>query len=258
MPQIVFPEFRDSTKSTSYPFVDTASLTDTTEQIILPKDAFIDASIYLTESTSTVFLSSIDVTKNSTKIRIEDTSDPNIYCESALIDIRGEDEDVVIPLFNSYGTRAGVLVCNGLLLSFFRNIPFGTFTFENDATAFVPTCVIPIVNNGVKTLAFNSRYKDNIIDGDVWIIGHNGVQLSTQEGIDNSIRIDVMGDPMFKKAALGVTEYRIDTPLQSINGVRADEYGNLYLTTTSGDDALRIVRTPTGVKIFIAGANDGD
>lgn len=258
MPNIVFPEFRDVSKSTSYPFVDTASLTDLEEQLILPKDAFIDASIYLTDSTGSVFISTITVERDRTRIRIQDAADNEVYCESSIIDLTSEDDDIVIPLFNKYSTRAGLLVCNGLLLSFFRSIELGTYNFSSDATAFVPTCVLPIVNNGVKTLAFNSRNINNLIDGDVWIIGRDGVQLSTQTDVDNSIRIDVMGDPMFKKASLNVDEYRIDSPLRSINNVKADEYGNMYLTTTSGHDALRIVRTATGVKIFIAGANDGD
>ena len=73
MPQIVYPEFRNATSGTKYPFIDTASLRSNGANdapiITLPNDLFIDLSIFIPGNIGFgVILSDINVSQSTVSI----------------------------------------------------------------------------------------------------------------------------------------------------------------------------------------------
>jgi hypothetical protein len=80
---------------------------------------------------------------------------------------------------------------------------------------------------------------------DVWLIGEDGVVLRKDE---NAIRVDIVGDPLFKRKLCTTTGGNIElfvTPnfVRTVNGIKPDEYGNFTITANNelaGDTILRI------------------
>ena len=261
MPQIVFPEFRDYTRSTKYPFVDEATLTsngaNNTDKITLPNDIFIDVNMFLPGTTVHCILMAIIVMQNKVQLVFGGGADLNCYgVISTIQDIA--DEDIVIPLYLD-GKRTGTVLMNKLKLAYFRGLPLGRYLFNPDNSArLVPSCIRTIPQLGINSVAVNEKTEENTVKGKIWLIGHNGVFLRTQEGMPNTIRIDVVGDSLYKKAAENLKVYEIAKPVRTINGVNPDSYGSFNITTTSTYDALRIQNKPDGIQIYMAGAINGN
>jgi len=262
MPTIVFPEFRDATNAVKYPFLDTATLTDTLEQIVLPNDIFIDLSIYAPGATTYSYLESITVNNDTVRLQFNcGTSverNKRAYCTLNTLE-SAENKDITVPLYNTVtkSMRVGTLVINDLKLAYFKGLPVGTYAFSEDATNIVPSCILTMPDIGVKSISVNTKSDDSTVTGVVWLIGHDGVFLRTGKN-PSEIRIDVVGDSLYKKAALGVDKYEIARPVRTINGRPADEFGNFNISTTSVYDAIRIENRKTGIDIYMAGAINGD
>lgn len=280
MPQIVYSEFRDATSGTKYPFIDTASLTSNGANdapiITLPNDLFIDLSIFIPGNIGFgVILSDINVSQSTVSIYFGYGSGAragsSTYCVgtiSMLQDI--VDEDATIPLYltalsptnASYvdkTKRVGTVVMNKLKLAYFKGLPLGHYIFNPDtSTRVVPSCIVAMPNLGVTSISVNERTKDNTVSGRIWLVGHDGVFLRTDANDPNRIRIDVVGDNLYKKAALGVEKYDYAKPIRSINNVPADEFGGFIISTTGLTDALRVNTDSDGITMFMAGAINGN
>ena len=254
MPQVVFPEFRDATADTKYPFIDSATLTDIDNTLTIPQDIFIDANLYIPGTIGMVYISEIEVGDDATTIRIQD-SENTISCIGTIRIIeKASADDYVIPLYiDAY--KVGALVVAGNKISYFKSLPKAKYLFYEEATAFVPSCVTMLPTQGITSIAVNKREEANTVYGDIWLIGWRGVQLRTQENVENSIRIDIMGDPLFIQAAFPTTPYEMPMPILTINGLKADAYGNFNITTTAAEDSLRISTSEKGLYIYMAGAN---
>lgn len=254
MPQIVFPEFRDVTENTKYPFIDSATLTDIDNKLSIPQDIFIDANLYIPGVNSMVYISSIEVSDDKTVITIQD-SDNATACIGTIYNANSAPiDDYILPLYKD-AYKVGALVIAGNKVSYFKSLEKDTYKFEDTATAFLPSCVTMLPTMGITSVAVNDRTEDNTVYGDIWFIGWHGVTLRTQSGLDNSIRIDVMGDPLFTQAAFPNTPYEMPMPVMTINGLSPDNYGNFNITTQAASDSLRINSTTNGLYIYMAGAN---
>ena len=254
MPQVVFPEFRDSTENIKYPFIDTATLTDVKNSITIPSNIIIDANIYLPGVNSMVYISSIEVLDDKVTITIQDSKETTSCVGTINILTEFSREDYILSLYNGV-YKVGALVIGGDKISYFKTLNKGKYTFDKLSTAFVPSCVTMLPTQGITSLAVNDRTEQNTVYGDIWLIGWRGVTLRTQRDVSNSIRIDVMGDPLFKQAAYPDTPYEIPMPIMTINGMPANDYGNFNITTSTISDSLRINTTSTGIYIYMAGAN---
>ena len=257
MPEVVFPEFRDQVKETTYPFVDTATLTDEDGKLTLPRNLFIDASIYIPNTVGVVYLSSLEVAANKVLLTISIIGSQKTVTGTIADVINYAGTDYSISLYET-GYKVGMLLINGNKLGYFKGLDKGVYRFRYTATAFVPSCIVPIKTTGVTSLAVNSRSAENTLYGDVWVIGHDGVTLRTQPGIQNSMRIDVVGDPLFKQVINEDVEYRIDKPVRTINDIPPDEFGNFNITRLTGEDSLRLETSPYGIYIYLAGAHNGN
>ena len=254
MPQIVFPEFRDATENTKYPFIDTATLTDTENKLTIPNDLITDSNLYIPGVTSMVYLSYIHVYDNKTVIGIQD-SDNTVQCTGTIYTLDSVSrDDYILPIYKD-AYKVGALVIAGNKVSYFKSIEKGTYTFEDTATAFLPSCITMLPNMGITSISVNERTEGNTVYGDIWLVGWKGVTLRTQQGVDNSIRVDVMGDPLFTQAKYPNTPYDVQMPIMTINGVEPNIYGNFNITTQAASDSLRINTTEHGLYIYMAGAN---
>jgi len=84
--------------------------------------------------------------------------------------------------------------------------------------------------------------------GDVWIVGEDGVVVSRDD--DESLRIDIVGDP-FAARKLCTDEEISDEglevlepycPIETINGIEADDQGNYKLLVGSNESLSNLLR----------------
>lgn len=251
MPEIVFAEYRDEYAGTSYPFEDMATLTDITNTLTLPVGLFIDASFYLTNESASIYLEAIEVAPGNVTITVKDTDGLRTATGNA------NSASSLIYFYDKYGRQVGVLVSRTNVNEYFSSLQAGTYTFTQKATTFSVRCIVPLLSNGVSCI--NIRDTQKYLSGDVWLIGRDGVILRTEEVPDadtTCIRVDIVGDPLFKTAACANTNYKTPKVVQTINNASADEYGNFIITTAPLENILRVNTTSNGIVISLAGASN--
>jgi hypothetical protein len=244
-------EWRDEQADSRYPFTDASTL-EGSNGILIEKDIILDAVIYIIGAIPPVYLKSITSEARLITITIANTDDSLVVTGS----FDPFDSGDTIPLIDSYGRPAGLLVCDAERITRFRSWPFGVYTFDLTAE-FVESVVVPFPN---KHLGGFVLPDGSMVTGDVWMVGEDGVVLREDEG---AIRIDLVGDPLFKRKLCTATGGSVElfvTPnyLKTINGIKPDEYGNFTITANNelaGDTILRIYPDSTNnvVKIEFVG-----
>lgn len=237
--RILFPEFRDEQKESRYPFVDQATLQDRSESVTIASSAFIDASFFGLDISGRLYLSQISVTPQTVTFYVGTEDNPTQLKTS--YDPASGPQNSLLTFFDEYDRPAGVLLSNPLNLSKFNSWFSGDYVFDLEATEFVTSVVIPSNADGVRGLLFN----DTFIYGDMWLIGDAGVVIRKETNTDSTIRIDVVGEPLFDRF---VCEPLGDFPakqyLKTINGCGPDRFGNFTITATNknvNDPVVRIV-----------------
>lgn len=237
----LFPEFRDQYADTLYPFLDTATLiTEPTGQT-LDRDIFLDASLHpIGVDSGALYISAITIEAQTVRISIADRT----RREKAHVVFDPLADQEVLHLVDEWGRPAGVLVSDPLRLSRFTSWEFGEHAFTSAATMFVPSCVIPTPEVGVRGILTE---RDELLTGDVLIVGDNGV-IVRQEGNDpNTIRIDIVGDPLFlRKLCEPISLFTPPNFIRTINGCPPDEYGNFHLVIGDHLNEETIVRLYAG------------
>lgn len=246
-----------------YPFSDNATLTSQ-EGYVLSPSFLADASLYPMGGGHQQFVSRIQVQHGSMTVTIADDSGDLASGTCAL----GKDSELL--LLDKYGRPAGVLLgMQGYDPGLFQEIPDGTYTFDQDATVFVPTCVIPQPQDIAEGfLMADGSY----VSGEVWLVGKNGVVLEVKS-TDNTIQVHLVGDPWFKRRQCveATVSYTPPSPLKQIKLVmddQADQFinvvpdgnGNVFLTTGNNqatDNVLRIEPVQYGLKIYAIGTTRG-
>jgi hypothetical protein len=236
--RILFPEFRDEQSDSRYPFADTATLTANTG-FAINRTTFIDASLYPINAQSGVYISEIVVDADIVVISISDSAGTSL-CSGQYNPLTAP-EDGVLQLSDTYGRPAGLLLSTQTDLALFGGWDVGPHVFDQEATEFVASVVIPAQEPGVRGLLLPGG---ELLTGDVWLIGDQGVVLrQTSPGV---IRVDVVGEPLFRrlqcladdgtpKSAFSPKDF-----LRTINGCGPDEFGNFNITvaTKSGPDSV--------------------
>ncbi len=248
MPErILFPEVRDENEFSRYPFADTATLTTSSGQKI-PAETFLDASLYPIGGRERMYIREINVQARVITISI---SDPRgaILCTGSFDAL---DPPSTVPLLDSFTRPAGMLLSDPLRLAIFSTWPVGVHTFALGASEFVSTVVIPTPEIGVRGLVTEAG---DILTGDIWIVGDNGVVVRPDG--DNIIRIDIVGDPLFVRR-LCLPDELVTQPrfIKTINGCPPDEFGNFNLVVGShlaSTTIIRILPTDAGLKIMAVG-----
>lgn len=245
--RILFPETRDENEFSRYPFADSATLVTNTNQTI-PPETFVDASVYPIGGRERIYIQSVLV---RTRLITLTLSDPRgaALCTGAFDPLDPPD---YIPLADTYGRAAGVLVSEPLRLAIFSTWPVGQHTFAIGATEFAASCVIPTPEIGVRGLLTEAG---DLFTGDMWIVGDNGVMVR-QDG-DGVIRVDIVGDPLFVRRVCAPEElFNIPRFIKTVNGCPPDAAGNYTLNVgnhRAEDTILRIYPADGGVKIEAVG-----
>ena len=250
MARILHPEFRDRHNDSMYPFGDSASLVSTDSEVQLFGDTFIDAAIYPIGSIAGVGISKIVIESGRTaKIYIgdEDTD------ELAVGEVDFVAPSDTVTLEDAYKRPAGVLISDANRLSIFQSWEAKTYKFS-DAT-FTASVVAPMPEVGVRGFLTVDTETPELFYGDTWIVGENGAVVR-RDG--NTIRVDFVGDPLFRRRLCSGEPDMFDTPnfLRTINGAHPDDVGNFNLTAgehAAADTVLRISPIEAGVKITAIG-----
>ena len=250
--RIIFPEFRDEQSDSRYPFADTATLADKTGNVKISRTAIVDIVIYAIGGATGVYLSQIGVTKDIGKITIANGDGTTIA--TGEYSILSPPISGTIPLFDSRARPAGLIILTRRAFVLFSGWGEGTRTFTRAATEFVSSVVIPTPENCVRAI---SNGADGFFTGDVWLVGGNGVTV--REVTSAVIRIDILGEPLFKRVLCDgpTTPFNPPVQLKTINNQKPDEYGNFTFTVmdeTVADPVLRITPKNGSLQISVVGS----
>jgi hypothetical protein len=240
------PEFRDQNEFSRYPFADSATL-QSSHALVFENSTFLDAAIYPVGIGDVAFLSSIDVGATDATIYIGD--------EHTLKVASGEfnlfNPTSTIRLKDTYGRPAGMLLSDETRLAIFQSWPKGEHVFRKDATAFLASVVVPTPAIGLRGLL---TAKDELLTGDIWIVGDDGIVVRDDDG---DIRVDIVGDPLFARRLCGPDGTFVQpTFLQTINGIKPDVNGDFKITVCDvlvEDTILRIFSDDGAIKIEAVG-----
>lgn len=237
MPELqIGQEFREQGASTRYPFVDKATLT-AADGTSLDEDIFLDASLYPIGFSGELFLREIDVQDQQLRISISSASRGEEVA-FAVLDLLNLPD--IVAMQDGQGRPAGVLVSDADRLARFGAWTAGTYTFSKAATTFVPACVIPTPESGVRGI---QAPDGTVLSGELLLVGQNGVVVRQEDPNKAEIRIDVVGDPLFRrKLCSSIDLFTTDRPIRTINGCSPDANGNFELTVGGHDNAGTVVR----------------
>jgi hypothetical protein len=239
MERIINRQWRDEQAAGKYPFADYATL-QSRDGISLAADTFLDAHLYPIGSSAGLYIPRIDVLAATVKLYVG-TNDDQTLCYGEFDPLNPPE---ILPLIDTYGRAAGVLVAPPLGLSIAQSWTQGTHLFERAATEFVAGVCCPQPAIGVRGFLTD---KDELLSGDVWIVGEHGVIVREDPDLSLAgsivLRIDVIGEPLFKRV-----QCNFETPqfLKTINNVPPDVNGNFVIqvgTASAADPLLRIGTT---------------
>ena len=234
---IIVPEWRDEQTGSKYPFSDNSSLLGT-GGIEIEKDLFLDAIVYAIGAEAPLYITSIAAESRLVTVTIQNTA-ATIAITGSVDPFGGSDS---IPLIDSYGRPAGILVCDAERIARLTSWPLGTFYFENTAEL-VASVVVPLPESYVSGFSLPDG---SIVTGEVWFVGETGVVV--RKDTDETMRFDIVGDPLFKRTicqAPGEPTNLFVTPnfVQTINGIGPDTHGNFFIAVNNelaGDSILRV------------------
>lgn len=234
--RILGVQFREEQADSRYPFADTASLLSDTG-LTLPADLILDSILYPIGGTERLWMASVEITaRGLVTLTFADRNDSAL----AWVTFNSNSFENPLILVDRHGRQAGVLVLDETRGAEFQGWPTGVHSFRTSDTELVASCVIPTPEIGLRGL----RMEDGqILTGDVWLVGENGVVLTEENG---DIRIDIVGEPLFKRKLCEDVGFNPPIHLQSLAGIRADAYGNfnfLVVDLTTGDTILRLEAT---------------
>jgi len=240
--QIVATEWRNNNERVRYPFVDTATLTDVDEAVTLDEDLFSDARLYPIGGEAGVFLRNINVDQTIVTFTI---AGPNVGdLASGAYDATAAPGEVA--LYDDFDRPAGILVSTAVQLAALADqLPQGDTTFEAGTTEFVASAVVPLPHTGVRGLLLDDG---EIVSGDVWLVGEDGVVLSFEGG---AIRVDVIGDPyaLLKDCEDQNQPLPVFCGIKTINNIPPDAQGDFKLLVGGNlaeDPILRIETSGDG------------
>lgn len=243
-------EWRDEIKPTKYPFTDSSSLM-TSDNLSFDKEAVYDASFYIINWSSRLFLTSIEVYSDPNKIVRLNVGDVSTI-KAAYADIDPFNIPEIITFNDSLGRQAGIMVVDPVSLSFLQSWSLGTHLFRSNAE-FVPSTVTPMPSGYVTSIKdTNGEY----LSGDVWLVGDDGVVLRNE---GNQIRVDIIGDPLFKRREYDdPTSFPTPRFVKTINGYSPDDNGDFKIVVgdyLARNTILRIYPDPAlpGLRIELVG-----
>jgi hypothetical protein len=265
MAKVYHQQWREQHESSRYPFSDESSLYST-DGLDIGADTFLDASVYPIGGSEQMHISRVSVETFKITIYVGTVAQPEL-CSAEFDPL---EPPSMLRLADVYGRSAGVLVSEAVRLARFQGWPIGEHLFDQAASELAASVCIPTPEIGVRGVITDAG---DVITGDIWIVGENGVvvQEDTSEDLGPGvrvIRVDIVGEPLFIQALCGEVTigdalepaFQAVSYLQTINGVPPDEHGNFALTVGSNeasDPIIRITPSSNGVVIEAVGQATG-
>jgi hypothetical protein len=240
--RILFPDFREEQSDSRYPFIDTATLTATDGTTVIPKNTFYDASLFIINGSSNVYLSSILIETDLVTLNISDADNVDIARASFSPKPIAAADTGALEIKDTYDRPAGTIIVDAERLTVFAGWSEGLYEFEPAATEFAATTVIPANEPGVRGLL---KPDGSLFTGDVLLVGDGGVVLRHvgEERGANIVRVDIIGVPLYNRfVCLPFERFTPKTFLRTINNCPPDEYGNFSFTATDFEVKDTVIR----------------
>jgi len=260
-------EWRKQNETIKYPFSSKSSLVNDAGMTIF-EGVFVDASLYAIGGKDGTYISRIEVSFQTVTIWIGDSEEK--FRASGTFSLVSMPEEVA--LLDAFDRPAGVLVSADARLNIFQSWAVGAYDFKSSQTEFAATVCIPTPEVGVRGFILEDG---SFFAADVWLIGEDGVVLTTdvvmvpqrsgESKPYNVIRVDIVGDPLFRRRlCVPVDLFESPNFIKQIRVIHTggeffcspDEFGNINLSTSNQgtpNNPLRIRNTGNGVVIEMAG-----
>ncbi len=220
MTRVLFPEWRDEAGASRFPFEDGCSLR-AASGLVLADDWILDASISLIGGSSGTYLSKVSVGPDTVTLSVGDASSPDRASGSFDPSFRVDS----VPLFDRFGRSCGLLVCNAEAAAALQAWPQGEHRFLPSAASFAAGVCHPVPEGVVSGILLDDG---EVFAGDAYLVGERGVVLRYEGG---AVRVDVVGDPLFKRAQCGeAAEFSTPRFIKTINGVPMGPDGSFQLS----------------------------
>ena len=230
--------------------MDDATLQSTNGEQSIDRDLFEDASLFPVGATvSFLYIGQIIIETRRVRINILDAA----RVERCFVEFDPLFAPDLLRCVDQFNRPSGVLVSSTVKLARFTAWGVGEYLFDNTATQFVPSCVIPTPEVGVRGVLTEAG---DLFVRDFLIVGDNGVVV--REETPGCIRIDVVGNPLFRRQLCEPIELFVPPRfVRTINGCPPDKYGNFNLTVgdhLTDQTVLRVYPTVEGLTVEAAGA----
>ncbi len=250
--EIIFPEWRNQSENTNYPFSDDATMISDSG-VRIPRSLFDDARFYPIGAVAGVYLKSVIIQGNIVTITI---ADPEKTLATGLFDYTNPLNDV--PFYDSFGRPAGVLVSTKEKLKLLPAALPASVVFTREQAEIVPSCVVPLPQVGVRGFLLDDG---SYFTGDIYLVGVDGIVLSVPEA--NVIRVDVIGDPYAKLEECEKEDIPVEAfcGLKTINGIAPDpETGDFKVSPGANppyaaDNVIRVTQDNSALVIETVGSN---
>lgn len=239
--RINYPTYHEELMKVKYPFSETATLTN--GDVFIENDIFVDGRIFPPLASVTTFISGITI---------------DITCSIVLSDEKGivgiaEFEKSNPPSVVNFYSNTNAYV--GLLVGYehggikkLTNWPVGSYEFSSQATCFSPTVLVPQPQECVRSITLADG---SVFTGPVALVGENGVQLTCPKDEENTIQVDIVGDPLYTKRLCNeeAATFSNDTIFKILDydgtSIKADNNGSINITIAIQEHespALRITK----------------
>lgn len=244
MSKIAFNDWRADNEQRNYPFADDALLTNGT--LTLAKTLFIDGRLYPIGGDQDLYLNRI--TRSGSEIEFAIGTAIAGELATASYDVTDIPETGQLAFSDAYGRPAGMLLSTEDALQAFSGLNSGEYTFIQAQTQFATAVVVPQPDAGLRGFILPDG---EIIAGEVWVVGEDGIVVRNDDG---ALRVDIIGDPFAARKLCEDEEPRDDTiaelaaycPIETINGIAPDENGNYKLLVGSNQSLANILRITPG------------
>jgi hypothetical protein len=246
-------------------------VTDTGNSLL--EGTLLDAAIYPVGGKSGIYLSSVVIDNLTATINISDSENADIASGDFSITTPPDN----VSLTDVYGRPAGVLVSDTGRLSVLQAWGVGTHIFGATDSEFVSTVCFPTPEVGLRGILLADG---SFFSAKVWLVGEDGVvlrskQVSEPGGCEVSeidleaIRIDVVGDPLFRRRLCQPLPdlFLTPNPIKTIQVVDEDDveifscepnsHGDVQIMATNNlaaDTILRLRNTEAGIVLEAVGS----
>jgi hypothetical protein len=188
-PLVAVNQWEAENRRNPYPFVDTATLRDSSGIVTISPSWVLDAKFWPSmASASRVYLKEINRTKDMLTITIASLDED--LCTTETTDFTKRR----LAFYNANSQQVGFMsFAEGGLVSL-HDIPTGVYRFASDASEFVASALAVEVLTGLNSIKGQTG---DALREDFRIVGGEGVMLI--KGSGNKIRVDIIGDPYYRR-----------------------------------------------------------